>query len=288
MSEKYFAKEKSLLTNKNKNKKKAKKKEKEKEKTDYHSLFGSNEMNNENSISKIKNLRAKKINNPKNSIDSNEQNLHKFFNYDLINSLNNVPLDLNLSFSNSDSSTKECISKNSNSNSRNNSSDNIKDDLSINKSINQDNQINEDKSIGSIINNDFNILNDPKFAPQYIPKKMRNQLIGKQNEKFFHTKSLNKFDDDNSKIFVPKQKKYKIPFEIRLGDWICCFCNNLNFAFRIKCNICGILKQNSIMSELNYYDNSNNINCQMNNYYDNIHLNDNLESENKNNYDIQP
>ena len=282
MSEKYFAKEKSSLTHKNEIIKNSK------EKVENYSLFGSIESNNENNISKIKNLRAKKINNPKNSIDSNEQNLHKFFNYDLINSLNNVSLDLNLSFSNSDSSTKECISKNSNSNSRNNSSDNIKDDLSINKSINQDNQINEDKSIGSIINNDFNILNDPKFAPQYIPKKMRNQLIGKKNENFFQTKSLNKFDDDNSKIFAPKQKKCKIPFEIRLGDWICCFCNNLNFAFRIKCNICGILKQNSIMSELNYYDNSNNINGQMNNYYDNIHLNGNLESENKNNYDIQP
>ena len=284
MSEKYFSKEKSSLTNENKIIKSAK----EKEKVENYSLFGSNESNNENNISKIKNLKDKIFKLPKNSVDSNEQNLHKFFNYDLINSLNNVPLDLNLSFSNSDSSTKECISKNSNSNSRNNSSDNIKDDLSINKSINQDNQINEDKNIGRIINNDFNILNDPKFAPNYIPKRMRNQLIGKQNKKYFQTKTLNKFNDDNSEIFVPKQKKCKIPFKIRLGDWICIFCNNLNFAFRTKCNICGILKQNSIMSELNYYDNSTNINGLMNNYYHNNHLNDKSKSETTINYEIQP
>ena len=280
MSEKYFAKEKSSLTHKNEIIKNSK------EKVENYSLFGSIESNNENNISKIKNLRDKKFNLPKNSVDSNEQNLHKFFNYDLINSLNNVPLDLNLSFSNSDSSTKECISKNSNS--RNNSSDNIKDDLSINKSINQDNQINEDKNIGRIINNDFNILNDPKFAPNYIPKRMRNQLIGNQNKKFFQTKTLNKFNDGNFEIIAPKQNKCKIPFEIRLGDWICFFCNNLNFAFRTKCNICGILKQNSIMSELNYYDNSININGLMNNYYDNNHLNGNSDSETTNNYDIQP
>ena len=117
---------------------------------------------------------------------------------------------------------------------------------------------------------------------------MRNQLIGNQNKKFFQTKTLNKFNDGNFEIIAPKQNKCKIPFEIRLGDWICFFCNNLNFAFRTKCNICGILKQNSIMSELNYYDNSININGIMNNYYDNNHLYENSERETIINYDIQP
>ena len=74
MSEKYFAKEKSSLTHKNEIIKNSK------EKVENNSLFGSNESNNENNISKIKNLRDKKFNLPKNSVDSNEQNLHKFFN----------------------------------------------------------------------------------------------------------------------------------------------------------------------------------------------------------------
>jgi hypothetical protein len=35
-------------------------------------------------------------------------------------------------------------------------------------------------------------------------------------------------------------------FEIRAGDWTCFDCNNLNFAFRVKCNRCGLPKEVSI------------------------------------------
>ncbi len=52
---------------------------------------------------------------------------------------------------------------------------------------------------------------------------------------------------DNNYLFVPKnlmikKKKKKINNDRRIGDWICQFCFNLNFAFRIKCNRCGVLK----------------------------------------------
>lgn len=33
------------------------------------------------------------------------------------------------------------------------------------------------------------------------------------------------------------KRKKRYSFEIREGDWGCKKCNNLNFSFRIKCNI---------------------------------------------------
>ena len=39
----------------------------------------------------------------------------------------------------------------------------------------------------------------------------------------------------------PKHKNIK-PFVERTGDWICKMCQNLNFAFRNKCNRCGLPK----------------------------------------------
>ena len=41
-------------------------------------------------------------------------------------------------------------------------------------------------------------------------------------------------------------KKKSRPFTKRIGDWICCKCNNLNFGFRNKCNRCKIPKKDSI------------------------------------------
>ena len=38
------------------------------------------------------------------------------------------------------------------------------------------------------------------------------------------------------------QKRKPRPFVERMGDWICKKCQNLNFAFRIKCNRCGLPK----------------------------------------------
>lgn len=79
--------------------------------------------------------------------------------------------------------------------------------------------------------------------------------------------------------YHPYQKKKK-PFEIREGDWTCFDCHNLNFAFRIKCNRCGLLKEISdkkceefranVMrnmmnkNNVNYFNNNNNL------YYNNM------------------
>ena len=60
----------------------------------------------------------------------------------------------------------------------------------------------------------------------------------------------NKFEDNVDSIImlskVSEEEKTKLPLEIRTGNLICLYCNNLNFAFRIKCNRCGILRKNTI------------------------------------------
>ncbi len=60
------------------------------------------------------------------------------------------------------------------------------------------------------------------------------------------------------------KEKGKKPFEIREGDWTCFHCNNLNFAFRTKCNRCGLPKDVSIKKYnmkiiQNLYNNPQNI-----------------------------
>ena len=55
--------------------------------------------------------------------------------------------------------------------------------------------------------------------------------------------NLNKNNKSESQQGKVKQKK---PFEIRAGDWTCFDCNNLNFAFRTKCNRCGLPKEISM------------------------------------------
>ena len=100
----------------------------------------------------------------------------------------------------------------------------------------------------------------------------------------------NKFDGKKYNLIIPiqtlkKNQKMKKPFEIREGDWTCSDCSNLNFAFRVKCNRCGISKEVSEQKRINnnnnneqqeqgnnnIKDNNNNINNQQN-YYSNVNM----------------
>ena len=261
----------------------------------------------------LDNLSKKFFNeNNKYSMDLNEQKLNEFLNYDYFNSLNKDQIDSNKNFDNSNSSTKEYISMNSDKNSiwsldnyNNNENLNDKFDCFEEEIIknNENNKIQKGLSMSTksdlnnndIFNNKNNIdkndidkikiLNDPQFAPVFIPKKLRTQLEeqkGNREKNDNNNKIIrdmkeiiqtNKFDDNESILlyFINKfEENTKLPLEIRIGDWICLYCNNFNFSFRKRCNRCGLLKQmNCILFEHNYYNNLNSnriyINCNNNN-----------------------
>ena len=134
-------------------------------------------------------------------------------------------------------------------------------------------------------------------APVYIPQKFKSLKFNQKpniNMENSEEKNLN----DNNTETNKKEEKIKKPFEIREGDWTCEFCYNLNFAFRTKCNRCGIVKnclQNlggnndsynypNIMKSNLYLDMINNAN--QNSYHNYINSIDNrpLFSPNKTNY----
>ena len=120
------------------------------------------------------------------------------------------------------------------------------------------NNYNYNFNFPEIPNYNNNILNNlNNNLPIFIPKQMRNKdsnqkgniLNNDKNIKFNNnekTNAKNKFDN-NKKIAQNKRKdgRNKKPFEVRIGDWNCSQCNNLNFSFRNKCNRCGIPKEMS-------------------------------------------
>ena len=106
-------------------------------------------------------------------------------------------------------------------------------------------------------NNNINVKNPLNNNPPiFIPKQLRNNnynqkinvIMNEKNDNFNYNNDKlnqkNKFDNNkrgmqNSK----KEGKMKKHFEIRVGDWTCSKCANLNFSFRNKCNRCGIPKE---------------------------------------------
>ena len=97
-------------------------------------------------------------------------------------------------------------------------------------------------NVGGVVNdkgqdeyiNKTNKTNDNyRFSqPNLLPIDMRNAIFDdtKKNKKRSGRKK--------NKNKTNKLKKYNI---IK-GDWLCPFCNNINFSFRTVCNICGVNK----------------------------------------------
>ena len=172
-----------------------------------------------------------------------------------------------------------------NKNNINNISENV-DNLN-NKNFNNNNITNNfnNGNINNIIidnidyikDKNINILNDPRFTPLNLPKKMNNKIEERKQEqereennehKILEKKKTrknnilrNKFDDDvEPKIMlsmVNNEERTKLPLEIRAGDWICLYCNNFNFSFRIKCNRCGLLRKSTDCLLKQKYNNRN-------------------------------
>ena len=201
----------------------------------------------------------------KSSIDINfeDKNIHEFLNEDLIKALDNDLMELEENNDLSDSSSSNAYISGSSENNTNSSTpiQNFKlpkneKDINMNLNFNLNCQ-NKNKNIKEKIK----ILNNPLFTPIIIPTTINNIEKYEQNKEKKEQKKesdinrekkndylKNKFDDDVEPIIMlsmTNEEKTKLPLEIRIGDWICLYCNNLNFSFRVKCNRCGLLRKST-------------------------------------------
>ena len=110
---------------------------------------------------------------------------------------------------------------------------------------NNNNDINN-KLKADNINEDLKAYLKIENSPKYIPIQMRNNeknhtnnitmnIKQKKNEE---KKQTNKFDKKKNRKGNGGRN-----FEVRIGDWTCSLCHNLNFSFRNKCNRCGVPKE---------------------------------------------
>ena len=82
--------------------------------------------------------------------------------------------------------------------------------------------------------NHLNLLSQP-----FVPKnKLFSSLLINTNDCLFNVKA-------SKNVNKKGEKKKKNSFVKREGDWICCKCKNLNFAFRKICNKCKLPKEES-------------------------------------------
>ena len=210
----------------------------------------------------------------------------------------NKNIDMNLNIENSFNK------KNSNDINKNSSENNeiIKNDITDENDKNNNEAIKKDDKIDNNIKDKIKMLNNPLFAPMFIPKKYNNiEQLKKKEENNYEIENVenkkekknnplkNKFDDDVEPLYMlsmaNKEEKTKLPLEIRVGDWICLYCNNLNFSFRIKCNRCGLLrKSSSHLLKQKYYSNKYQYMGNYNNYNDGYFMNYNQNGNYDTNY----
>ncbi len=193
------------------------------------------------------------VENPSDKKDSNELNKNFFVNKDSIN--NSIKIINN----NEKNETKKIIEEE--------------------KSITFDNKDKKKVSHISI------------FSPKFIPKKMKTNIEDtkskeekEQNFQSFKDQEKmndslkNKFDDEvEPPLMLPLtnwEERTKLPWEIRVGDWICLYCNNLNFAFRKKCNRCGLFRKSStLLLKHQYFNNKYQDMDNLGNYNDRFYMN---------------
>ena len=118
-----------------------------------------------------------------------------------------------------------------------NEESNINNNNANNMSIKNENSNEKNKSLKKLV--DYFGGSSPLDAPIYIPQKFKSLKFNQKPNKIGENEI---YYNKNNVEPEKKEEKCKKPFEIREGDWTCEFCYNLNFAFRTKCNRCGVIK----------------------------------------------
>ncbi len=113
----------------------------------------------------------------------------------------------------------------------------------------RDNKINNIKK-GNIIDSLLSLVNNGyEFKPKnFNPSFPKNPLLfGKIQNIKNSNKYINPIMNNKIYLFNPINSNIINGNNIRdkKKDWICSFCNNLNFSFRTKCNRCKIKKEDS-------------------------------------------
>ena len=203
--------------------------------------------------------------------DVNNKKIHNFLNEDLIDAIDKCldePID-NPEFSHNENDTNYSQNNISNDNDLfNNNYSNMNNNKfqfypqmnSVHNTISffpktkkkEDDKINTNNNNNKVIENNKNDKNkgikrlvdyfggsNPLDAPVYIPQKFKSIKFNQRPNKIGDNIV---FDNNSENNETKKEEKCKKPFEIREGDWTCEFCYNLNFAFRTKCNRCGLIK----------------------------------------------
>ena len=87
---------------------------------------------------------------------------------------------------------------------------------------------------------------DEDYEKNEEMKKNIKEIIKTQFEKLFKDEEINiNIHNDNNKKMKNKKKKRRgklTNYNKRKGDWLCDKCLNINFNFRIECNICKAKK----------------------------------------------
>ena len=228
---------------------------------------------------------SSELSSKENSLESNNKYIKELKN------VNNTNLEQSLNSFNLDKIPNNLYVNIDNVNNKVNNENINNINININKIIKEENINNED------IKNKIKILNDPLFAPILIDNKIeeikekeynkREKMIKNIENKINNSLIKNKYDDDVEPVIMVsiinnEEEKTKFPPEVRIGDWICLYCKNLNFSFRIKCNRCGLLRKSSsnLLKRKIYYNKFHNveynINDIKNNQCKNLNMNNNI------------
>ena len=82
-----------------------------------------------------------------------------------------------------------------------------------------------------------------------LEKFIINSILDDEKDDIINYIEMKKNNRKNNKRFKKKKKINKLKnYNKRKGDWLCPNCNNINFSFRIICNICNITKPNIIIN----------------------------------------